>query len=153
MPIAQEKIDQVRFLAQSLTDAIHVELVDVSVQARQRDIYIEVLADRPKGGITIDECTWINKELNKKLEAENIFENYYLEVSSPGLDRPLKSRRDFVRVSGRLVRFFLSAPVNGKRELEGTIKDATDEVVIVQKGESEISIPMNLINKAIQVID
>ena len=78
--------------------------------------------------------------------------NYSLEVSSPGLDRPLKTKKDFLRVSGREVVFYLSENLHGKKEHQGVIKDVSEEKVEVQTKSGLVSIPFKIINKAVQII-
>jgi ribosome maturation factor RimP len=84
-------------------------------------------------------------------ENEFIDNRYILEVSSPGLDRPLVTKNDFLRCLKKRVRFFLTEPINGKPEWEGAILKADDEAVYVDIGE-ELVIPLSKINKAKQII-
>ena len=82
-------------------------------------IVIQILVDRINGGIIVDECADVNVHVNNQLEALNLIEdNYTLEVSSPGLDRPLTTKKDFKRVLGIMTRFHLNEMVqNGGKDL------------------------------------
>jgi ribosome maturation factor RimP len=133
-------------------------LVDMRFYRRQGgEAVLEVLADRDEGGISLDECAGLNRELGDILEKESVFaQPYVLEVSSPGLDRPLATRGDFYRVRGRQVRFFLKDLVEGKLEHCGTVEDISDDIVTIRvtdkKGERMVAISLANINKAKQAV-
>jgi ribosome maturation factor RimP len=113
---------------------------------------IQALVDKPCGGISIDECASINKGLYALLEKKGIIDRAFtIEIFSPGLDRPLRSRKDFLRTTGKDVRFFLLEPVNGKIELEGTIISVGEETVGVKAGENVIEVPLEKIRMGKQV--
>lgn len=145
---------KVNDLLKPFLQEFHLVLVDLVVKRRQQDYYLAVIIDRPTGGITIEECSRVNKRLSERLEAENtIREDYILEVSSPGLDRPLKTQQDFLRVMNRTAHFCLAAPVHNKLEQEGlVIKADAAHVVIIVSNYGEVTIPLNTIHKAVQVI-
>ncbi|MDD5019228.1 MAG: ribosome maturation factor RimP [Candidatus Omnitrophica bacterium] len=133
-------------------------LVDMRFYKRQGGAAVlEVLADRDEGGITLDECSRLNRELGDVLEKEGFLSQaYVLDVSSPGLDRSLTTAGDFRRARGRTVRFFLKDLVEGKFEHCGTVEDISDDTVTVRvtdkKGERTIAISLGNINKAKQVV-
>lgn len=133
-------------------------LVDMRFFKNQAHMTVlEVLADRPDGGITLDECGRLNRELGEMLEQSGLLgSSYTLDVSSPGMDRPLSTAADFRRSQGRDVRFFLGEPVEGKIEYCGRIEDVKETSVWVRikdkKEEKIIEIPLQNINKAKQVI-
>lgn len=138
---------------QSILAEANLQLVDLTVKRQGKISAVTVLADRPQGGITIDECTAINRRLITLIDQEQlIFGDYSVEVSSPGLDRPLKTKEDFLRVKGHNVRFYLSELVENKREHVGIIKDVTDNNVIVEIKAQSIALPLDKINKAVQEI-
>jgi ribosome maturation factor RimP len=96
-----------------------LELVELVYRFEGRYMVLRLLVDRPEGGITIEECARLNNEISCILDEKNIIEERFaLEVCSPGLDRPLKSKNDFVRSLNRKVKFFLSQPVHGKIEVD-----------------------------------
>ena len=131
-----------------------LELVELICRHEGRDLVLQVLVDRPEGGITVGECSGINKEIGNLLDEKNILEgSYLLEVSSPGIDRPLKTKADFFRCIGKEVRFFLNKEVNGKLEWAGEIKKVEGETVFIRLGDVLLEIPLANINKARQEID
>ncbi|MBF0522668.1 MAG: hypothetical protein HQL24_06390 [Candidatus Omnitrophica bacterium] len=129
------------------------ELIELNVIERGKDVVIQILADKISGRITVDECSWLNKELARVLEENPIAgEDFSVEVSSPGLDRPLKTEKDFLRVVGREVVFYLADFIEGKKEHSGIINKVSADEVEVSTKNGAIAIPLNKINKAVQVI-
>ncbi len=129
-------------------------LVDLRFYKNQLGaLILEVLADRTEGGITLDECTVLNRELGGLLEKNGLEETRYtLDVSSPGLDRPLFVRADFRRVIGREIRVFLKEEVEGKIEHAGALVSAGDDGIELETTQKTIVIPYDKVNRAKQVI-
>src|SRR3989338_5052122 len=81
------------------------DLVELTVKRRGRTQVIEVLVDKDSGGITLGECSVINREIFRQCdEAQILGEDFQVEVSSPGLDRPLRTAKDFSRKRGQSIR-------------------------------------------------
>lgn len=84
-----------------------LDLVELICNYQGRDLFLRLLVDKPEGGIIIKECAEVNRRLSAMLNEANILEqSYILEVSSPGLDRPLSSKNDFIRCLNKEARFF-----------------------------------------------
>lgn len=131
-----------------------LELVELLLRHEGQGLILRILVDRPQGGITLDECTRLNIQVSNLLDEKDILQSrYILEVSSPGLDRPLKAKNDFVRCVGRKVRLFLNEAVKDKLELEGTINKIEGDSVYFERNGEVIEIALTKINKAKQVID
>lgn len=129
------------------------DLVGIDVRCTKNNNFIQVLADRPQGGITIDECVELSKGITGILENENIFgDNYDLEVSSPGIDRPLMSVKDFSRSRGKRIVFYLKEPVNGILEHQGVVQKVENENVYIKNNRGDVIIPISCIQIARQVI-
>lgn len=76
----------------------NLDLVDIIYRYEGRGLVLRVLVDKPEGGITLDECAGLNNEISRILDEKDMLQQrYILEVSSPGLDRPLNSKNDFLR--------------------------------------------------------
>lgn len=130
-----------------------VELVDLSIRYQNRSYHVDILADKPQGGITIDMCGKLNLKISNQLEEDDVFDqSYVVSVSSPGLDRPLRTAKDLKRVIGREVRFYLSEKVLNKLEHVGFIQDVNEQDVTINQNDETITIPIEKINKAIQEI-
>ena len=128
-------------------------LVELIYRHEGRDLFLRVLADWPRGGITVGECSRLNRELGAMLEEKNILQDRsIMEVSSPGLDRPLKNEFDFTRCLNRRARFFLNAAIKDRIEWVGVITEVKNNVVFVAIDNAMLEIPLSSINKAQQII-
>ena len=143
-----ELLFQQRFTSQGF------ELVDVIYRQEGKHLFLRILADRLGGGINLDECAQLSRDISQALDDNNIIESrYMLEVSSPGLDRPLKSKNDFMRCLDKQVVFFLNDLVNGKCQWEGLISRVDDTNVFIKDKIGQIlEIPLTKINKATLII-
>ena len=129
------------------------DLVELTLKRRGRTQIVEVLVDKDSGGITVSECSAINREIFKQCEQAQILgDDFQVEVSSPGLDRPLLTTKDFSRKRGRLIRVHLRAPVKDRLEYSGTIKEVKDDQVIVDTPQGLMELAINNIQKAVQEI-
>ena len=105
----------------------HFELVDVEYVREGANWYLRIYADK-EGGINIDDCVLISRALEEKLDAEDfISDAYILEVSSPGLGRPLKKDKDFVRSIGEEIEIHLYRAINKQKEFVGILKEFNKE--------------------------
>ena len=114
--------DEVRQLAAPLADEAGYELVDIEFGVNGRDRVIRVLLDKP-GGITVGDCGQFSRRLADCLEMnQTVPGSYRLEVSSPGMDRPLRSIEAVARFAGRRVAIATHEPHEGRRNFEGTLR-------------------------------
>jgi ribosome maturation factor RimP len=121
------------------------ELVEVEYVKEGGRRFLRVYVDK-EGGIDIDDCGRISEYLSERLdEADPIPEAYFLEVSSPGAERPLKKPEDFNRAVGRHVLITTYEPVDGRKEFEGTLVAYDGEQASVQIGAVTHRIPVNRI--------
>ena len=133
-----------------------VDIVDVKLGMNGRTVAIQVFADKEHGGITMGECSLLNKKFVNLIGEQRLFDSdYTIEVSSPGLDWPLKTLKDFNRVLNRKVRFHLSEHIEGKIEHWGVVEsiDPIEQQVKVQTKEKAIYISFSKIHKAVQLIE
>lgn len=116
------------------------ELVDVEWVKEGSNWYLRVYADKP-GGITVDDCEVISREFGDILdEKDYISENYVFEVSSPGLERPLKKEKDFARSIGKDVEVKLYKAVDKKKVFTGVLKayDADTVTIELEDGSEKV---------------
>ena len=129
-------------LVANIIQGTDVELVAVEY-VRERDWYLRVFLDRP-GGIALDDCASVNRELNKVIdEAVPIAQQYYLEVSSPGLDRALSKPRDFERNIGKKIDLNFFAAYNGQKNVTGILVLATPADIIIESDGNQQTIPLD----------
>lgn len=125
-----------------------IELVEVVLAGNKNHRVIKVFIDK-KGGITVKECVNVSNQLSAVIDIEYDNENYILEVSSPGLDRPLKNRKDFLRCMGKKVLVDFYDDEGKIKKSSGIIVDTDTEYVKIEGVESINSISYNNIVKAI----
>lgn len=138
-------------LLESTVPALGYELVDWDMSARSR--LIRVFIDKPRG-VDVDDCARVSNHLTHLFAVEEVeFER--LEVSSPGLDRPVKRLADYARFAGQEAQLTLSAPVNGARRIKGVLRGTEGEDVLVETDAGVKSFPFGTIARArlVPVID
>ena len=121
-----------------IIEANNFELVDVEYVKEGANWYLRVYADK-EGGIAIDDCVLISRSLEEKLDAEDFIEDaYILEVSSPGLGRPLKKEKDFARSIGEEVEIRTYRAIDRQKEFTGILKGFDENTVtIIYEDETE----------------
>lgn len=103
-------------------DTAGFELVDIKLASHNGKPLIQVFVDREKGGVNLDDCEHLSEKVGACLDMNNFYANgYFLEVSSPGVDRVLKKEKDFKRFAGQQVKVRLKRPVNNARVYYGAI--------------------------------
>ena len=119
-------------LLMPIMEANGFELVDVEYVKEAGNWYLRAYIDKP-GGITVDDCEVVNRELGDLLDRDDfIDESYILEVSSPGLGRPLKKERDFIRSKGEEVEIRTYRMVNRQKEFRGVLKAWDKDTVTIE---------------------
>lgn len=129
-----------------------LELVDVEYIKEGNDWFLRVYLDK-EGGIGIEECSLVSGELSEELDRVDIIEeNYFLEVSSPGVERPLKTKKDFMENINENIYVTLYVNIDGAKEYEGILKDFTNDVVTIaykiKTRTKEVEIPYDKVAKA-----
>jgi ribosome maturation factor RimP len=128
----KELEQQVEVLVNQLLAGGETELIDVEYVKEGHDYFLRVFLDKP-GGITINDCETLSRRLDAKLDEHDwIQDHYYLEVSSPGLDRPLKKPADFKRNIGKRVEVKLYQLVDGEKLFEGILIDKNNDTIIIE---------------------
>ena len=132
-------VELITEMAEPIVKEHGLELVDVEY-IREKDWFLRIYINKP-GGIDIDDCSVVSSKLTKVLdERDPIKEKYYLEVSSPGIDRPLKKDKDFQNNYGKMVDVQLFAPLDGKKEFVGVLSSHSDMLIRLIVEEKEIEL-------------
>jgi ribosome maturation factor RimP len=145
-------IDKIKSEIAPILKDMDAELFDIHMKYSQDGIVLTVLVDTQKG-ISIGECAVINKRIAAVLtEKDLIKQKYILDVSSPGLDRPLGSQRDFSKAAGEIVDIWLLSKVNERDFVSGIVRHPGEcNVEIEEKNGNRIVLPYDKINKAKRV--
>ena len=137
-----EIVAKVEEMVTAITDEKGFETVDVEYVKEAGQFYLRVYVDK-EGGISLNECEEVSRALSPKLDEDDfIEENYYLEVSSPGIDRALKRDKEFVKYKGRDVEIKLYKAIDGVKQFEGELVGLDEEnniVVIINNEEMKFN--------------
>ncbi|MDQ7052708.1 MAG: ribosome maturation factor RimP [candidate division KSB1 bacterium] len=142
-------LTKLRQIIEPILEENAVDLVDLEVRGSKRNLLLRVFVDVP-GGISINECVRLSREFEDAIEMENLIPGpYRLEVSSPGIDRPLKTERDFQRNIGRLVEIQILKE-DKLQKVRGDILSAEKDHVKIQQEDGDIvEFPISAIHKAL----
>jgi ribosome maturation factor RimP len=144
--VPQSITETVERLLQPYIDREGFELVDIEYVKEGGQYFLRVYVDKPGGGIDIDECSRISEFLSAELDRlDPIPTAYFLEVSSPGAERPLKKPEDYARAVGKHVYITTYEPVDGRKEFEGTLEACVGNVAVVSDGKGKAEIPVSKI--------
>lgn len=135
----------VDLLAESLAESEGMTLIDVEYLREPRGWILRVFIDKP-GGVTIEDCALISRQLGDILDAKRDFDGpYRLEVSSPGMDRPLRKPKHFAYFEGRPVIIKTSREVEGKRHLRGVLAGLFGDAIKLDIGGQLVTVPYEII--------
>jgi len=124
--------------------ALGYELVDLELSPKGR--LVRVFIDKP-GGVNVEDCASVSGHLTRLFAVENVdFER--LEVSSPGLDRPLKAANDYERFAEREAQLWLRAPMDGAKRLKGLLRGVDGDAVVLETAKGTLRVPLEGIERA-----
>lgn len=148
-PYMRHTADNLALLLRATVEGMGYEMVGVEYHGRgQQGSLLRVYIDHPDG-ITVDDCADVSHQLAGVLDVENpIAENYHLEVSSPGLDRPLFEKAHYERFAGSRVKLKMRAKIDGRQRFEGLLKGVRGDQVLLEIDGNECALPLEQIDKA-----
>jgi ribosome maturation factor RimP len=134
-------------LVEPILQAESVELVELTVNRQGGQVLVRLLIDRP-GGINVQHCARVNRALGEVLDAGMIFdERYTVEVSSPGLDRPFASVRDYERAIGEQLEVQLTGEA-GSKTVSGMLLSVQDQAIVLTTRSGNVTIPFVHVQRA-----
>ena len=143
-----EVSEKVKTIANPILSAEGLELVDVEYRRESRGWILRLYIDK-EGGITVDDCARTSREIGRTLDVEDLIPTAYtLEVSSPGLTRPLKDVKDFLKYRNRLIKVRTFAPVGGQRQFKGRLLGFSEKGIQVETEGRIVEIPLSNVAKA-----
>ncbi len=144
----QTNIERVRSIIGPGIHALGYELVDAELHGGGRHAVLRVYIDHPNG-VTVDDCAAVSRQVSAVLDVDDpIPGQYTLEVSSPGLDRPLRRREDFSRFKGALIRIKTFTPVAGRRNFTGRLLGCEHDNVVLEADAERYELAFANIDKA-----
>jgi ribosome maturation factor RimP len=160
-PVPEEALARLRAAAARIAASYGLEIFDLQFRRESIGWVLRVILDRTgpastgpaDDGVTIDDCRHVSVDLSALLDVEEdltagLEQKYTLEVSSPGLDRPLRGEADYRRFTGRLAKIVTSAPVGGQSHFAGRLSGVDDGVVLVAEGKRTHRVPLAAISRA-----
>ncbi len=144
--------ERIRDLASTAVEGDGFELVDVKVTGFGARTMVKIIVDRP-GGILLEECALVSRQLSPLLDDVDLIPHRYtLEVSSPGLNRPLVTPRDFRRRIGEVIRVHSLKADGGETESQGKLLDCKEEQILIETETGIETVPLAAVKKAKVVI-
>ena len=157
------QLERVREVAERVARSYGLEVFDVQLRREAVGLVLRVIIDRPDPGkpvpaeqdaVGIEDCQRVSQDLSaildveeEELGADALGQAYTLEVSSPGLDRPLRHEADYRRFSGRLAKLVTSVPVNGQSAFAGRLAGVDQGVVLLEEGRKVHRVPLTQIKR------
>lgn len=138
-------LNQIEQVVRKIVEEEKVELVEYKAFSLRGKVTIRCLVDYPQGGITLDKCGYLNKKIFNQLQEPLFDVDYKVEVHSPGLDRPLTKKEDFLKVKNKLILLWLKEPVLGKTHLEAKVNEVSGERLLLDYKDQKIEIGLNKI--------
>jgi ribosome maturation factor RimP len=139
---------QVEEISESLVVSEGMELVDLEYRREGPRWMLRLFIDK-EGGVTVDDCARISRELGDLLDVKDLIpQAYVLEVSSPGLNRRIRKKKDFSRFAGQKVQLLLVSPKDGRRKIVGDLVGVEGEEVVVIGTEGRFSVALENIARA-----
>ncbi len=127
----KDDIEGIKILVDPVIKSLGMELVDIEFAKGGPKWYLRLFIDK-EGGVTLDDCEQVSHHVGEILDVEDIISrSYVLEVSSPGLDRPIKRLEDYDRFKGKRVKIKTYGPVEGERVFTGRILGTKDDIIMI----------------------
>jgi ribosome maturation factor RimP len=160
--VTAQRLAPIRAVAERVARSYGLEIFDVQLRRESLGTVLRVVIDRPDRGVPetledavgIEDCQRVSQDLSAVLDVEEeglgesaLGQHYTLEVSSPGLDRPLRHERDYRRFVGRLAKIVTTVPLNGQSAFSGRILAVEDGAVLLEEGRKTHRVPVPQIKR------
>jgi len=150
-----QPLEQIRAIAERVARSRGLDIWDIQSRRETHGHVVRVFIDRPgpsaapEDSVSIEDCEQVNREIGTILDVEDPLPfAYTLEVSSPGLDRPLRTKGDYQRFAGRLAKVVVSEPVDNQKAFEGHLRGVdNDEVLLEAPNGRTHRLPIRLITR------
>ena len=149
----REIVERLRAMIHPIVLNEGMEVVDIEYRRESGGWILRLILDK-EGGVTLDDCTRVSQEVGRSLDVEDILQtSYTLEVSSPGLTRPLKTEKDFMKYLHRLVKVKTVDPIQNRRQFKGKLLGVSENEVEIEVERKIFQIPLSNVAKANLEID
>lgn len=146
----EEKVEE---LIEKVLEREGIEIVDIEYVPGPKGGRLTVYIDK-EGGVDIDTCVYVSEIISPLLDTTDLFKGrYYLEVSSPGIERRMKKRRDFLRFQGKEVKVETKTSIEGRKNFKGTIGEVGEDYFVIEEDKSSYRIKFDDIKRANLVVE
>jgi len=145
-------------LFEPVVTGLGFDLIEIEHFPNPKHGVLRLYIDMPEGtvgddgkpkSVVVNDCSAVSRQISALIDVEDpVRGQFNLEVSSPGLDRPLRRLKDFQRFTGSLVKIKTVMPMEGQRNFKGRLLEATEDVLVIETDTEELSMPMNAVEKA-----
>lgn len=142
-------VEQIEHLVLPTVESMGFELVQVKLMEGNKSRLLQIMAERPDGSMTLDDCAEISNQVSAVLDVEDIMPGAYrLEISSPGIDRPLTRLKDYEAHIGHIAKIELTLPVNGRKRYTGSIQSVLGNVLTLEVDGKPVAVELHDIQSA-----
>ncbi len=144
----QKIIEKIEKIVTPVVNEMGLSLVDIEYMQDGGYWYVRIYVENLNGEITLEECAAISGKIDEDVD-KLIEQRFFLEVSSPGIERPLKKIEDFIRFKGEKIKVSLKHKINDKKSFEGIITECKDSIIFLEiEEENIVEIPFSEVKKA-----
>jgi ribosome maturation factor RimP len=146
------QLEQIHQIAGRIVASEGIELIDIEYKPGRHRGLLRVYIDK-EGGVTLNDCENVSRQIGTVLDVEDVIQGaYVLEVSSPGLDRPLRTDRDYQRAIGRHLKINMTDDQGNNLQITGKLIGFNDDEIVVEQQGKNRNIPRNFVKRAVQEI-
>ncbi len=151
--MSKEIVDRVCAIADPILSNEGMELVEIEYRRESQGWVLRLYIDKA-GGVTLNDCTHISQEVGRSLDVEDFISTpYTLEISSPGLPRPLKKEKDFIKYCNQIIKVKTIDPIENRRRFKGKLLGISENRIEIEMEGGIIQIPVSNVAKANLEID
>lgn len=151
--MTESLLKEIALLIEPVLAEMGIDLVDMEYRSGQGRRVLRIYVDKPTG-INLDDCAMVSREIGNLLDVKDLLQHHYvLEVSSPGLNRPLKREKDFLRAIGQKVKVKTAVPLKGRRNFSGVLQSFENGTLQLKLDDTVVRIPEESVKKANLVFD
>ncbi len=151
--MAESLLKEIALLIEPVLAEMGIDLVDMEYRSGQGRRVLRIYADRPTG-INLDDCAMVSREIGNLLDVKDLLQQHYvLEVSSPGLNRPLKREKDFLRAIGQKIKVKTAVPLKGRKNFSGILQSFENGMLQLKLDDTVVQIPEESVKMANLVFD
>ena len=150
--IAEESIVKIEKIVLPVLKEMELELVDIEYLQEGGYWYVRIYIEKLDGDVSLDDCAKVSMAVEDDID-KLIDKKFFLEISSPGVERPLKREKDYIRFTGSKIKVSLKHKINEKKNFEGILSKFENDTVFLMTDDEELEIPFKEVRKANLVYD